>query len=97
LGLYANELNLDLDELLALGRIPGDNSPAAPFNMAYLAIRGCAAVNGVSRLHGEVSRNIFTPLFPGWPKYEVPITHVTNGVHAPSWDSMEADELWTNL
>lgn len=97
LGLYANELNLGLDELLALGRSPGDNNPAAPFNMTYLAIRGCAAVNGVSRLHGEVSRNIFNPLFPSWPKYEVPITHVTNGVHAPSWDSMEADELWTSL
>ncbi|MGJ0430027.1 alpha-glucan family phosphorylase [Methylobacter sp.] len=97
LGLYAKELNLDLDGLLALGRIPGDNSPTAPFNMAYLAIRGSAAVNGVSRLHGEVSRDIFNPLFPGWPRYEVPITHVTNGVHVPAWDSMEADELWTNL
>ncbi len=97
LGLYAKELNLDLDELLAFGRIPGNNSPAAPFNMAYLAIRGSAAVNGVSRLHAKVSRDIFNPLFPGWPKYEVPVTHVTNGVHVPAWDSMEADELWTNL
>ncbi|MCL7422589.1 MAG: alpha-glucan family phosphorylase [Methylobacter sp.] len=97
LGLYAKALNIDLDTLLALGRNPGDNNPAAPFNMACLAIRGSAAVNGVSRLHAEVSRNIFLPLFPGWPKYEIPVTHVTNGVHVPAWDSMEADELWTNL
>jgi starch phosphorylase len=66
-----------------------------PFNMAYLAIRGCGAVNGVSRLHGAVSRRIFQPLFPRWPQAEVPIKHVTNGVHMPSWDSAAADEFWT--
>ena len=97
LGLYAKELNIDINTLLSLGRSPGDNNPAAPFNMAYLAIRGSAAVNGVSRLHGRVSRNIFNPLFPNWSKYEVPVTHVTNGVHVPAWDSVEADELWTNI
>ena len=64
--------------------------------MAYLAMRGCGAVNGVSRLHGEVSRRIFLPLFPRWPAAEVPIGHVTNGVHMPSWDSAAADELWTS-
>ena len=63
--------------------------------MAYLAIRGSGAVNGVSRLHGEVSRHIFEPLFPHWPEDEVPVGHVTNGVHMPSWDSAEADDLWT--
>jgi starch phosphorylase len=63
--------------------------------MAYLAIRGSGAVNGVSRLHGEVSRRIFTSLFPHWPEKEVPVGHVTNGVHMPSWDSAMADELWT--
>ncbi|HEY4972427.1 MAG TPA: alpha-glucan family phosphorylase, partial [Steroidobacteraceae bacterium] len=68
---------------------------AEPFNMAYLAVRGCGAVNGVSRLHGEVSRRIFLPLFARWSAAEVPIGHVTNGVHMPSWDSAEADELWT--
>ena len=73
----------------------GDNSEL--FNMAYLAIRGSGAVNGVSRLHGEVSRQLFAPLFPRWPQAEVPIAHVTNGVHVPSWDSAEADELWTEL
>ena len=68
-----------------------------PFNMAYLAIRGSGAVNGVSRLHGEVSRGLFQCLFPRWPRQEVPIGHVTNGVHVPSWDSKEADALWTNI
>ena len=63
--------------------------------MAYLAVRGSGAVNGVSRLHGEVSRQIFEPLFPHWPEDEVPIGHVTNGVHMPNWDSAPADDLWT--
>ena len=63
--------------------------------MAYLAVRGSGAVNGVSRLHGKVSRHLFEPLFPRWPQDEVPIGHVTNGVHMPSWDSAPADDLWT--
>jgi starch phosphorylase len=91
---YAEEeLAIGFDDLLALGRRdPHDRSE--PFNMAYLAIRGSAAVNGVSRLHGEVSRRLFQPLFPRWPEGEVPVTHVTNGVHMPTWDSAEADHLW---
>jgi starch phosphorylase len=52
-------------------------------------------VNGVSELHGRVSRSIFAPLFPRWPEAEVPVTHVTNAVHVPSWDSPWADRLWT--
>src|ERR1700683_3090541 len=63
--------------------------------MAYLAIRGSGSVNGVSRLHGTVSRHLFEPLFPHWPADEVPVGHVTNGVHMPSWDSAAADDLWT--
>lgn len=95
LGDYARtQLGIELDELLALGRRdPSDASE--PFNMAYLAIRGSGAVNGVSRLHGEVSRELFGPLFERWPSHEVPVGHVTNGVHMPTWDSAAADELWT--
>ena len=63
--------------------------------MAYLAIRGSGAVNGVSRLHGKVSRHLFRPLFPHWPEDEVPVGYVTNGVHMPTWDSAPADDLWT--
>jgi starch phosphorylase len=86
-------LGISLQDLLALGRLHPDD-PAEPFNMAYLAIRGSGAVNGVSRLHGEVSRRILEPLFPRWPEHEVPVGHVTNGVHVPSWHSPEANALW---
>jgi glycogen phosphorylase len=95
LGTYAaQELGITLDDLLALGRQNPDD-PSEFFNMAYLAIRGSGALNGVSRLHGKVSRSIFKPLFPHWPKDEVPVGHITNGVHIPTWDSPEADDLWT--
>jgi len=95
LGRYATQkLGLTLQELLALGR-RNPNDAAESFNMAYLAIRGSGSVNGVSRLHGQVSRRLFEPLFPNWPAAEVPIGHVTNGVHMPTWDSAAADELWT--
>jgi starch phosphorylase len=95
LGGYAEgKLGIPLHDLLALGRQnPFDSSE--PFNMAYLAIRGSGAVNGVSRLHGKVSRRLFLPLFPQWPEDEIPIGHVTNGVHMPTWDSAPADDLWT--
>ncbi len=94
LGHYAKRLGITLDELLALGRQnPGDSGES--FNMAYLAIRGSGAVNGVSRLHGKVSRKLFLPLFPRWPEDEVPVGYVTNGVHMPTWDSAQADDLWT--
>ena len=95
LGGYAGQyLGIAPCDLLALGRQnPVDDAEA--FNMAYLAVRGCGAVNGVSRLHGEVSRRILSPLFPQWPALEMPIGHVTNGVHMPTWDSEAADKLWT--
>jgi len=82
-------------ELLALGRRDAHDAQE-PFSMAYLAMRGCAAANGVSRLHGAVSRRIFEPLYPRWPEHEIPVHHVTNGVHMPSWDSAWADTLWTD-
>jgi glycogen phosphorylase len=95
LGAYATEkLGITLHNVLALGR-QNPNDSSEHFNMAYLAIRGSGAVNGVSRVHGEVSRHLFAPLFPRWPVDEVPVRHVTNGVHMPTWDSAEADELWT--
>jgi starch phosphorylase len=87
-------LGVSLAELLGLGRA-NPRDPTEPFTMAYLAIRGCASANGVSRLHGAVSRRLFQGLFPRWPEREVPVGHVTNGVHAPSWDSPGADRVWT--
>jgi starch phosphorylase len=95
LGSYAKEkLGLGLHDLLAMGRL-NPNDPSESFNMAYLAIRGSGAVNGVSRLHGKVSRELFQSLFPRWPVDEVPVGYVTNGIHTPTWDSAEADDLWT--
>lgn len=96
LSRYAGQLGISMHDLLALGRRnPEDN--AEPFNMAYLAIRGSGAVNGVSRLHGQVSRKIFEPLFPRWPEDEVPVGYVTNGIHVPSWDSLSSDAIWTEM
>lgn len=91
---FAADTGAAVRDLLALGRTDA-NGDDEPFNMAYLALRGSALTFGVSRLHGEVSRRLFQPLFPRWPALEVPIDHVTNGVHVPSWDSAEADEVWT--
>jgi starch phosphorylase len=96
LGNYAGDLGIDLQQLMALGRVnPLDAEE--PFNMAWLALRGSAAVNGVSRLHGQVSRKIFAPLFPQWPIAEVPVGHVTNGVHVPTWSSRAADRFWAEI
>ena len=95
LGNFAeSQLGLSFPDLMALGRQNPDNDQE-PFNMAYLAIHGSGVVNGVSQLHGEVSRSIFQPLFPRWPQDEVPIGHVTDGIHVPTWDSQASDELWT--
>ena len=95
LGGYAKkQFGISVRDLLALGRQNPDDA-TEPFNMAYLAIRGSGAVNGVSVLHGQVSRHLFERLFPRWPTEEVPVGHVTNGVHMPTWDSAAADALWT--
>jgi starch phosphorylase len=92
---YAHtQLGITCHDLLALGR-QNPNDLSESFNMAYLAIRGSRVVNGVSRLHGKVSRKLFEPIFPRWPTDEVPVGHVTNGVHMPTWDSAAADDLWT--
>jgi len=95
LGAYLPQLGLDLPALLALGRVDGADGADEPFNLTYLALRGCGAANGVSRLHGSVSRRLVRALYPRWPESEVPIGSVTNGIHVPSWDSRWADGLWT--
>jgi starch phosphorylase len=90
-----DELAISVDDLLAMGRQNSEDN-SEPFNMAYLAVRSSGRINGVSTLHGKVSRQIFQNLFPGWPTAEVPIGSVTNGIHVPTWDSAEADALWTS-
>jgi len=91
-----DELAISMETFLALGRQNAADG-VEPFNMAYLALRGSGQVSGVSKLHGEVSRQIFQPLFPRWPQAEVPVGSVTNGIHVPTWDSTEADTLWTKV
>lgn len=85
LSWFMEAVRLDRDGLMALGRWDDEMDPGAPFNMTLLAMRTCSRLNGVARLHGEVSRQMFARMWRGTPVDEVPITHVTNGVHAPSW------------
>ena len=93
LGHFVKRLGISFDEFLALGRErPHDDTE--PFNMAHLAVRGSGAVNAVSRLHGKVSRKLFSPLFPRWPEAETPIGYVTNGIHIPTWSSAASFNLW---
>ncbi|MDY6943599.1 MAG: alpha-glucan family phosphorylase [Pseudomonadota bacterium] len=93
---YCERLGISMKELASLGR-RNPEDPSEPFNMAILAIRGSVAINGVSQLHADVSRRLFQPLFEHWPRSEVPVGYVTNGVHVPSWDSVAADKLWTRI
>jgi starch phosphorylase len=96
LGGYADkQLNIPLNDLLSLGR-ENPGNPYEGFNMAYLAVHGSSGINGVSKLHGEVSRHLFEPLFQRWPTEEVPVGHITNGVHTPTWESEAAEKLWSD-
>ena len=81
---YEKELGLSRDEFIALGRSDPSNTSEA-YGLTPLAIRMCRSTNGVSRKHGEVSRALWQKLWPEDKVTEVPITHVTNGVHAPTW------------
>ncbi|WNJ58098.1 alpha-glucan family phosphorylase [Nocardia seriolae] len=76
---------VSVDRILAMGR---ETDPSV-FNMAHLGLRLAQRANGVSKLHGEVSRAMFAPLWPGFDAAEVPIGSVTNGVHAPTWAARE--------
>lgn len=123
-GPWCADVGVDIEDLLALGHMPGEGGEPAkagweededgstgaretatdvpfthepstdtPFNMAAFCLRVAGHANGVSRLHGEVSRRMFAPLWPDRAEDDVPIGHVTNGVHAPTWTSPEIAEL----
>ena len=81
---FAAELGLSTDEFVALGRLNPANAAEA-YGLTPLAIRMCRSTNGVSRKHGEVSRALWQKLWPEATVDQIPITHVTNGVHAPTW------------
>lgn len=93
LGEYRALLGISHGELMALGRVHPDNGNEL-FGMTVLALRMAAYSNGVSRLHGSVSRGMWQELWPGLPVDEVPIGHVTNGVHLRSWVSEEHDHFY---
>jgi len=89
---WAGEFGIDFDTLMALGHEPADAADA-PFNMAVMGLRLAGASNGVSKLHGDVSRHVFEALWPTVPAEERPIGAITNGVHAPTWVAPEIAEL----
>ena len=91
---YRAALGITEEELLSLGRFtPGDK--VAPFSMPILAIHTADHYNGVSKLHGEVSRRMWKALWPDLPDHEIPILSVTNGVHTASWVSDEMGALFS--
>ena len=83
---YVAELGLTEEQFLALGRVEESNK-AARYGLTPLAIRMCRSTNGVSLKHGEVSRALWQKLWPEKKLEDIPITHITNGVHAPTWVS----------
>ncbi|MEY2571040.1 MAG: glycogen phosphorylase, partial [Acidimicrobiaceae bacterium] len=89
---WADECGVTIDGLMALGQRAGD-APEDRFNMAVMGLRLAGRSNAVSKLHGEVSRDMFSDLWPDVPVEEVPITSVTNGVHARTWVSAEIADL----
>lgn len=89
---YLNKAGIELEEFLALGRHNPDDV-SEPFNMALFAIRTTCCANGVSKLHGEVSRRMWHGIWPNIPVEEVPIKYITNGIHISSWISHEMSAL----
>ncbi|MGH9845677.1 MAG: alpha-glucan family phosphorylase, partial [Blastocatellia bacterium] len=91
---YWGQLGLDRERFLALGSHP-DGQGGVHFNMTALAMRLAGNRNGVSQLHGQVSRSMWHSMWPEKSEAEVPITSVTNGVHTPTWVAPEMDRLYT--
>ncbi|MGI8438374.1 MAG: alpha-glucan family phosphorylase [Chthoniobacterales bacterium] len=92
-GDFANELGLPFDELFSFGQTRVQ--PNDPFSMTILALRASRHANGVSKLHGEVSRGLWKDVWAGVPVEEVPITSITNGIHTKTWMAPEFHELYT--
>jgi len=92
-GNYFPKLGINRKQFLGLGRILTDDD-SEPFKMPILALRLSSYTNGVSKLHGEISRGIWGSLWPGIPRNEVPITSITNGIHIKNWVSDEIDSLY---
>jgi phosphorylase/glycogen(starch) synthase len=92
---YHSRFSISWDELMALGRCEGEAD--RKFNMSYLATHMSQELNGVSKLHGEVTQGLFNKLWPGYLKEELYIGYVTNGVHHPTWVAPEWQEIYKEL
>lgn len=92
IGHYPQRLKIDWETMMGLGKINGSD-PNEKFSMSYLAANISQEVNGVSWLHGEVSKDIFAGMWPGYLPEELNISYVTNGVHYPTWTAPEWKEV----
>ena len=92
LRLFADESGISMDDILELGREHPER-PEQSFSMAVLALRTAYCINGVSKLHAEVARGMWQGCWPDLPRDEVPIRHITNGVHSATWTSPQMAEL----
>jgi len=92
---YHSRLNISWDDLMALGRCPGEADRR--FNMSYLATHMSQELNGVSKLHGQVTQGLFNKLWPGYLKEELYVGYVTNGVHHPTWVAPEWQEVYREI
>ena len=93
LGKLREALQLSYDDFMGLGRV-NVHDPNEPFCMTVIALKLSRRANGVSALHGRVSRQMWHPLYPGRPEEEVPIGHITNGVHVLTWLAPQMVQLY---
>ncbi len=95
LSYIATECKVDMSDILALGHF-AEEPVEAPFNMAIMGMRLASSVNGVSKLHGQVSRELFSGVWPELEHSQVPIGHITNGVHPSTWTAHEFSDLYSS-
>ncbi len=93
---FAEQLKISWQHLISLGRINGNDS-SEKFSMSFLAAKLSQEVNGVSMLHGDVTKDIFKNLWPGYFPEELHVSYVTNGVHHPTWTAPEWKEVYYEL
>ncbi len=90
---FCSQIKLPLADLLGLGKV-NPKDPNEPFCMTVLALKASRAANGVSELHGRVSRHMWQPLYPKLPIDQVPIGHITNGIHLLGWMKGPVRRFW---
>jgi len=90
---FAEDLKISHDQLMGLGRVKPDDKNE-PFCMTVLALKASRAANGVSELHGDVSRHMWQVMYPGTPVEKVPIGHITNGIHVAGWMKGTMRRFW---